>query len=68
LGLQALMGLRERLSVLSHGNMLPSGQQLWLKDLQTYVDFPPMQDPVSYNLEQVMQQLREMKSTNPAGD
>jgi hypothetical protein len=48
--------------------MLPSGQQLWLKDLQTYVDFPPMQDPVSYNLEQVMQQLREMKSTNPAGD
>jgi arylsulfatase A-like enzyme len=49
-------------------NMLPIGQQLWLKDLQTYVDFPPMQDPASYNLEQVMQQVREMKSTSPAGE
>lgn len=43
-------------------NMLPIGQALWLKHLQTYVDFPPMQDPASYNLEQVMQQVREMKS------
>ena len=49
-------------------NMLPIGQQLWLKDLQTYVDFPPMQNPASYNLEQVMQQIREMKSGGPAGD
>jgi arylsulfatase A-like enzyme len=49
-------------------NMLPIGQQLWLKDLQTYVDFPPMQNPASYNLEQVMQQVREMKSTSPAGE
>jgi arylsulfatase A-like enzyme len=49
-------------------NMLPLGQQLWLKDLQTYVDYPPMQDPASYNLEQVMQQVREMKSTSPAGE
>jgi len=43
-------------------NMLPIGQQLWLKHLETYVDFPPLQDPASYNLEQVMQQVREMKS------
>jgi arylsulfatase A-like enzyme len=43
-------------------NMLPIGQQLWLKELQTYVDFPPMQNPASYNLEQVMQQVREMKT------
>ena len=49
-------------------NMLPIGQQLWLKDLQTYVDFPPMQDPASYNLDQVMQRVREMKSASPAGD
>ena len=61
------MGLRDRYRS-SHGNMLPSGQLLWLKDLQTYVELPAMQDPVSYNLEQVMQQFREMKSTNPAGD
>ena len=44
-------------------NMLPIGQALWLKHLQTYIDFPPLQNPASYNLEQVMQQVREMKST-----
>ena len=43
-------------------NMLPIGQALWLKHLQTYIDFPPLQNPASYNLEQVMQQVREMKS------
>jgi hypothetical protein len=43
-------------------NMLPIGQQLWLKHLETYIDFPPLQNPASYNLEQVMQQVREMKS------
>src|SRR6476620_11166256 len=43
-------------------NMLPIGQALWLKELQTYIDFPPLQDPASYNLEQAMQQVREMKS------
>lgn len=49
-------------------NMLPIGQQLWLKHLETYVQFPPMQDPASYNLEQVMQQVQEMKSTHPGSD
>ena len=43
-------------------NMLPIGQALWLKELETYVAFPPMQDPASYNLEQVVQQVREMKN------
>jgi arylsulfatase len=43
-------------------NMLPIGQALWLKELQTYIDFPPLQDPASYNLDQVMQQVREMRS------
>ena len=43
-------------------NMLPIGQALWLKHLQTYIDFPPLQDPASYNLDQVMQQVREMKN------
>ena len=41
--------------------MLPIGQGL--KHLQTYIDFPPLQNPASYNLDQVMQQVREMKST-----
>jgi arylsulfatase A-like enzyme len=42
-------------------NMLPIGQALWLKELETYIPFPPLQNPGSYNLEQVMQQVREMK-------
>jgi arylsulfatase len=49
-------------------NMLPLGQALWLKELESYVDFPPMQDPASYNLEQVVQQVRAMRSTSRAGD
>jgi arylsulfatase A-like enzyme len=40
-------------------NMLPLGQALWLKELETYRKFPPMQDPESYNLEQVMEQLKK---------
>jgi len=42
-------------------NMLPIGQALWLKELQSYIDYPPMQDPASYNLEQVVQQVQAMK-------
>jgi arylsulfatase len=42
--------------------MLPIGQALWLKELQTHVHFPPLQNPASYNLEQVIQQVREMTS------
>ncbi len=45
-------------------NMLPIGQVLWLKELETYVKFPPMQDPASYNLDQVMNQLKKPVS-NP---
>jgi hypothetical protein len=26
------------------------GQQLWLKELESYIEFPPLQDPASYNL------------------
>jgi arylsulfatase A-like enzyme len=43
-------------------NMLPIGQQLWLMHLETFVKFPPLQDPASYNLEQVMQQVKDMKT------
>jgi hypothetical protein len=35
-------------------------QQLWLKELQTYIDFPPMQDPESYNLSQVLEQVKKL--------
>lgn len=48
-------------------NILPIGQQLWLRHLETFVSFPPLQAPASYNLEQVMQQVREMKTISRAG-
>ncbi|MDI2059913.1 MULTISPECIES: arylsulfatase [Bradyrhizobium] len=43
-------------------NMLPIGQQLWLRHLETFIKFPPLQDPASYNLEQVMQRVKDMKT------
>jgi len=46
-------------------NMLPVGQQLWLKELQSYIDFPPLQDPETYNLVQVMNQVKKMAEQGP---
>jgi arylsulfatase A-like enzyme len=43
-------------------NMLPIGQALWLKELETYIAYPPLQDPASYNLEQVIQQIKQAKT------
>ena len=37
---------------------IPIGQQLWLKWFETLKDFPPMQAPSSYNLTQVMEQVK----------
>lgn len=42
-------------------NMLPIGQALWMKELLSYKEFPPMQDPASYNLDQVMDQIKNTK-------
>jgi len=39
-------------------NLLPIGQQLWLTWLETLRTFPPLQAPASYNLNQVMEQLK----------
>ena len=47
-------------------NMLPVGPQLWLKELQWYIDFPPLQDPETYNLVQVMAQVKKMAEQNPS--
>jgi arylsulfatase len=42
-------------------NMLPIGQLLWLKELESYKAFPPIQAPESWNLDQVMAQVRSAK-------
>jgi arylsulfatase len=43
-------------------NMLPIGQALWLKELESYIPYPPLQDPASYNLDQVLQQIKQAKT------
>jgi arylsulfatase len=48
--------------------MLPIGQALWLKELETYIKYPPLQDPASYNLDQVMQEVKKMDTASHAGE
>ncbi len=45
-------------SYLYDWNILPLGQLLWLKELETYQAFPPLQDPASYNLSQVYDEIK----------
>jgi arylsulfatase len=40
-------------------NMLPIGQQLWEKHLLSYEKYPPLQAPESYNLSQVLQEVKK---------
>ena len=49
-------------------NVIPIGQLLWLKELESYGPYPPMQDPASYNLTQVLQQIKEQRAISHAGD
>ncbi|MCM8614207.1 arylsulfatase [Accumulibacter sp.] len=46
-------------------NILPIGQLLWLKELESYVQFPPMQDPASYNLDSVLAEVKKMGQQHP---
>jgi arylsulfatase A-like enzyme len=40
-------------------NLLPIGQLLWEKELMSYKDFPPLQAAASYNLDQILQSIKE---------
>jgi hypothetical protein len=46
-------------------NMLPLGQQLWFKELESFKEFPPLQAAESYNLSRI---LDEMKKGSHASD
>jgi arylsulfatase len=48
-------------------NMLPIGQQLWTQHLATFEKFPPLQAPESYNLSQVLEEVKKA-AANTAGD
>ena len=45
-------------------NMLPIGQQLWLEQLLSYEKFPPLQAPESYNLSQVIEQVKKANASH----
>jgi arylsulfatase len=47
-------------------NMLPVGQQLWLQELESFREFPPLQAPESYNLVQVLEQVKAMNKKHPS--
>jgi arylsulfatase len=47
-------------------NMLPIGQQLWMQWFETLKQFPPMQAPASYNLTQVMEEIKAPTGGHPA--
>jgi arylsulfatase len=49
-------------------NIIPLGQILWLKELESYGPYPPMQSPESYNLDQVLQQIKNQRAISHAGD
>jgi arylsulfatase A-like enzyme len=49
-------------------NMLPIGQQLWLKHLESYIPYPPLQAAESYNLSQVIEQVKKAQSASHAGE
>jgi len=47
-------------------NVLPVGQLLWLKELESYGPFPPLQDPASYNLSSVLEQVKKAGNKTPS--
>jgi arylsulfatase len=49
-------------------NMLPIGQQLWLKHLESYVKYPPLQAPESYNLSGIIAEVKKAQSASHAGE
>jgi arylsulfatase len=49
-------------------NIVPIGQLLWLKELETYRTFPSLQTPASYNLDQVIEAMKSAKTTSHAGE
>jgi arylsulfatase len=45
--------------------IMPLGQLLWLKELESYIPYPPLQAPESYNLTQVLAQVKKMGDSHP---
>jgi arylsulfatase len=46
-------------------NMLPIGQQLWEKELESYEKFPPLQAPETYNLSGILAEVKKANASHP---
>jgi arylsulfatase A-like enzyme len=46
-------------------NILPIGQQLWLKELESYNTFPPLQTAATYNLDSIIAQVKKAHESAP---
>jgi arylsulfatase len=46
--------------------MLPIGQQLWLKELESYEKFPPLQAPETYNLSGIIAEVKKANASHAA--
>jgi arylsulfatase len=49
-------------------NILPIGQQMWVNHLQCYITYLPLRAPKSYNLSQVIAEVKKAQSTSHAGE
>jgi len=47
-------------------NILPIGQQLWLKELESYNTFPPLQAPETYNLSGILAEVKKAHANAPS--
>jgi len=46
-------------------NILPIGQQLWEKELESYVTYPPLQAPETYNLSGILAEVKKANESHP---
>ena len=46
--------------------IMPLGQQLWLDELESYAKYPPMQAPETYNLTQVLNEVKKAHANAPS--
>ena len=47
-------------------NILPIGQQLWEKELESYVTYPPLQAPETYNLSGILAEVKKAHASAPS--
>jgi hypothetical protein len=46
-------------------NILPIGQQLWEKELESYSTYPPLQAPETYNLSGILAEVKKAHANAP---